>query len=262
MIDIHTHILHACDDGSPDLETSLTHIKMMKDTGVTGIVLSPHYMMGPYQNTAKIFELRFNQLKKALQENSISIQLYKAFEIYLEPNSLKEIKNKNLSINGTKYVLVETGFHGFGKDFTHILYDLVINGFYPILAHPERYRDIFNNPDLAEDLIHRDIYFQLNAASFIGLYGKKIQQTAWNLLKNGHCHFIASDNHCNFDEYIMPQVLEKIEKTIDKYTVELLTEINPQKMLKNEKIDFFYVENVQPNETIFIQKFKNLFKRK
>lgn len=262
MIDIHTHILHACDDGSPDLETSLTHIKMMKDAGVAGIVLSPHYMMGPYQNTAEIFELRFNQLKKALQENDISIQLYKAFEIYLEPNTLKEIKNKDLSINGTKYVLVETGFHGFPKDFMHILYDLVINGFYPILAHPERYPDIFNNSEFAEDLIHRNIYFQLNAASFIGLYGKKIQQTAWNLLKNGHCHFVASDNHCNFDEYILPQVLEKIEKTIDKYTVELLTEINPQKMLKNEKIDFFYVENIHSNETIFIQKFKNLFKRK
>ena len=60
----------------------------------------------------------------------------------------------------------------------------------------------------------------------------------------------------------MPKVLDQIEKNTDKYTAELLTEINPEKMLKNNKIDFFYVENVQSNETVFIQKFKNLFKRK
>ena len=64
MIDIHTHILHNCDDGSDSLELSIEQITNMIDKGVTDIVLTPHYMNSYVQTDAKIIDKQFKELER------------------------------------------------------------------------------------------------------------------------------------------------------------------------------------------------------
>ncbi|MCK4653787.1 MAG: hypothetical protein KAU01_05025 [Candidatus Cloacimonetes bacterium] len=243
MIDIHTHLLHGCDDGSPDIETSLSHLKKMIAAGVSIIVVSPHFIRNTYHNTSEGIEKKFKELKSAIKKEKIPVTLFKAAEVYLDMNSKDIIKSENFTINDTDYVIVETNLTGFPTNLYEILYELVTNGYKPILAHPERYTNIIRNPELSEDIIHRNVYFQLNAGSLLGQYGKSIQKTAWFLLEKGFVHFLASDTHCKSYEYTLPIAVEEIKKNVDKYTAELLTEINPTKMLNNEKIEFFYLDS-------------------
>src|SRR5258708_5464717 len=42
MVDIHCHVLHGIDDGSPDLATSVEMCKAAKEDGITHIVGTPH----------------------------------------------------------------------------------------------------------------------------------------------------------------------------------------------------------------------------
>ena len=42
MIDLHTHILPALDDGAPDLETSLAMARVASAAGTTTLVATPH----------------------------------------------------------------------------------------------------------------------------------------------------------------------------------------------------------------------------
>lgn len=244
MIDIHTHILHNCDDGSDSLELSIEQITNMIDKGVTDIVLTPHYMNSYVQTDAKVIDKQFKELSKVITD--LEINLHKGGEIFLNPGIEDKI-DKELCIGDTSYILVETNMGEFTPDIYEILFKLVRKGFRPILAHPERYNYIMNDPEMAEDFLHRNVYLQVNAGSILGLYGPKIAKTAWYLIDNGFAHFLASDNHCRTDEYILPAAIDAIRDNIDDYTAELLTKINPQKMLNNEKIKYFYLEK-RPTE--------------
>ena len=251
MIDIHTHILHNCDDGSDCLELSIEHITNMIDKGVTDIVLTPHYMNSYVQTDAKVIDKQFKKLSEATAD--LKINLYKGGEIFLNPGVEDKI-DKELCIGDTSYILVETNMSEFTPDIYEILFQLVRRGLRPILAHPERYNYIMNEPDIAEDFLHRNVYLQVNAGSILGFYGHKIAKTAWYLINNGFAHFIASDNHCKIDEYILPAAIEAIRDNIDDYTAELLTKINPQKMLNNEKIKHFYLEKQKIEKKGFFEK--------
>ena len=244
MIDIHTHILHNCDDGSDSLELSIEQITNMISKGVTDIVLTPHYMNSYVQTDAKVINKQFKEISKATA--NMKINLHKGGEIFLNPGVEDKI-DKELCIGDTSYILVETNMGEFTPDIYEILFKLVRKGLRPILAHPERYNYIINDPNMAEDFLHRNVYLQVNAGSVLGFYGSKIAKAAWYLIDNGFAHFIASDNHCKIDEYILPAAIEAIRDNIDDYTADLLSQINPQKMLNNEKIKYFYLEK-QPIE--------------
>ncbi len=239
MIDIHTHILHNCDDGSDSLELSIEQITNMIAKGITDVVLTPHYMNSYVETDAKIIDIQFEKLLEATAD--LDINLHKGGEIFLNPGVEEKI-DKDLCIGNTSYILVETNMGEFTPDIYEILYKLVRKGLKPILAHPERYNYIMNDPEMAEDFLHRNVYLQVNAGSVLGLYGTKIAKTAWYLINNGFVHFIASDNHCKIDEYILPAAIEAIRDNIDDYTADLISQINPQKMLNNEKIKYFYLK--------------------
>lgn len=251
MIDIHTHILHNCDDGSDSLELSIEQITNMIDKGVTDIVLTPHYMNSYVQTDAKVIDKQFEKLSEATAD--LKINLYKGGEIFLNPGVGDKI-DKELCIGDTSYILVETNMSEFTPDIYEILFQLVRKGLRPILAHPERYNYIMNEPDIAEDFLHRNVYLQVNAGSILGFYGHKIAKTAWYLINNGFAHFIASDNHCKIDEYILPAAIEAIRDNIDDYTADLLSQTNPQKMLNNEKIKYFYLKKQLIEKKGFFEK--------
>lgn len=257
MIDIHTHVLHDVDDGSPDLATSIEHLKLMQAAGITDIFLTPHYLRPAFQNPPELIAKRIAELKETAKKEKIEINLHQGTEIYLEADIHKIIETKMLSMANTKYVLVETNMTEFPADLTHILYELVRNGFKPILAHPERYMNIILKPGIAEDFIHKNIYLQLNSGSLLGDYGSAIQKTAWHLLERGHAHFLASDNHCRVPAFNHHHAVNLIRKNIDDYTAELLTQTNPAKIFNDEKIEYFYVKSIQHEKKGFFSRFFN-----
>ena len=262
MIDIHTHILHGIDDGSKNIELSVDQIKIMADSGVTDIVFTPHYIRNSYHNTEEVILPKFKELSEAVKKEGIEISLYHAAEVYLEKNIINDIKKENFRINNTRYVLVETSLSAFPADLYTILYNLVKDGYKPILAHPERYSNIGMNFNLAEDMMYRNVYLQMNAGSILGNYGAQVRKTALKMLEHGYVHFLASDNHCKSDNYVLPQAVDFIKKNYDDYFAELLTEENPRKMLNNEDIDYFYLktENIFENKKGFFDRFLSLFR--
>ncbi len=262
MIDIHTHILHGIDDGSESLEISLEQLKIMQNSGVDTVIFTPHYIRNSYHNTKEVIREKFDELKSAAEKEGINLNLYTAAEVYLEKDIIQDIEKEDFTINNSRYVLVETSLSEFPSDLYQILYDLVVKGYKPILAHPERYSNVANDFEIAQDIINRNIYLQINAGSILGNYGKHVQKAAWHLLEYGYAHFLASDNHCKTQEYILPKAMEEIAKKFDDYFVELLTEINPRKVLQNKDIPYFYLERRiehEPKKT-FMEKIFSLFR--
>jgi len=241
MIDIHCHLLPNLDDGSKSPEKSLEQIRAMAIGGITDVFLTSHFMPGRYHYERKKYDDKLQLLRELVQQNQININLYHGFEIFLHPFSIKDIEKHKLCLGNSNYVLVESDLNGLPSDFYENVYPLLRAGYKPILAHGERYVSIMHNVHDAKDLIRKDIYIQVNAGSLLGLYGEKVRQTAWLLLRNGWAHFLASDDHAKMPYGAYFDAVELLKTELDVSVANLLTQDFPGKILKNETIPYKYV---------------------
>lgn len=235
MIDFHSHILPGIDDGSRNLEQSIAMVNEAKEAGFTKIISTSHYMENYYECN----ERDRRQLLKKVQENVQGIELILGNEIYMTNNIIELLQNGQASsINGTKYVLFEFPLITTRPmNDKEVIYRLVENGYIPIIAHPERYPFIQENPDYLFELEEMGALFQANYGSIIGMYGLKAKKTLKILLKNNLISFFGSDVHRPEQVYNkMPQIIKKLKKIISNEEFEEFTEINPEKVLKNENI--------------------------
>lgn len=235
MIDFHSHILPGIDDGSRNLEQSIAMVNEAKKAGFTKIISTSHYMENYYECN----ERERRQLLKKVQENVQGIELILGNEIYITNNIIELLQNGQASsINGTKYVLFEFPLITTRPmNDKEVIYRLVENGYIPIIAHPERYPFIQENPDYLFELEEMGALFQANYGSIIGMYGLKAKKTLKILLKNNLISFLGSDVHRPEQVYNkMPKIIKKLKKIISNEEFEEFTEINPEKVLKNENI--------------------------
>jgi len=254
MIDIHSHILPGIDDGAPNMETTELFLDLISGSAVTAVVCTPHYRQGIYHNEKKYMIEVFQKTNDLKIAKGYKFQLYCAAEVFLKGESIiTDIQNNAFMINGTPFVLVENNFYGFSDDFYINLYHLVFLGFKPILAHPERYENIQNNIMLAEEFMHRDVYLQINTSSILGHNGNKCQAIALELIDRGYVHFLGSDCHCRSDSYDYDLAVELISKEFNPKLANTLALVNPEKMLHNEYIPYFYqsVQTYTPKKNLF-----------
>lgn len=235
MIDFHSHILPGIDDGAKNLEQSIAMVNEAKKVGFTKIISTSHYMENYYECN----ERDRRQLLKKVQENVQGIELILGNEIYITNNIIELLQNGQASsINGTKYVLFEFPLITTRPmNDKEVIYRLVENGYIPIIAHPERYPFIQENPDYLFELEEMGALFQANYGSIIGMYGLKAKKTLKILLKNNLISFFGSDAHRPEQVYNkMPKIIKKLKKIISNEEFEEFTEINPEKVFKNENI--------------------------
>ncbi len=211
MIDIHTHIIPAVDDGSQDLSTSLELLKQEVEQGITKVVLTPH--MNFLQKDIDLIKKSFMNLK---EKNTLQIELLLGSEIKYYQQMINDLKDgKLLTIDNSKYVLIEFDFIN-EENTGDIIYELIVAGYKPIIAHIERYRYL-NSKDYI-NLKQEGALIQINASSIKHrIYRKRIKQ----LLKKDLVDFVASDCH-NLDRrnvdftLIKKFVLKHNKKSYDK----------------------------------------------
>ena len=235
MIDFHSHILPGIDDGAKNLEQSIAMVNEAKKVGFTKIISTSHYMENYYECNEK----NRKELLEQVQKNVNGIELCLGNEIYITNNIIELLQNGQASsINGTKYVLFEFPLiNTRPMNDKEVIYRLVENGYIPIIAHPERYPFIQENPDYLYELEEMGAIFQANYGSIIGMYGLKAKKTLKILLKNNLISFFGSDAHRPEQVYNkMPKIIKKLKKIISNEEFEEFTEINPERVLKNENI--------------------------
>ena len=260
MIDIHSHILPGVDDGAPTNEVALRELRTFYNNGVREVILTPHFVKGHYQVSPATFDKKLKNLKFKLLEEGISLKFHKGAEIYADSEILKEIKPYSLNLADSNYVLIETDLTSIPETFYQVLYQLQKKRYYVILAHPERYNDVIKDFTVLENLFYREVYFQVNAGSLIGLYGQAIQKTAWKIIKNRYAHFLASDSHCWSNNFHLGEAIEQIKDCLDEDYIEDLIVKNPQRIINNQKIDFFKNKNLQKKPKSFFEKILKLLK--
>jgi len=106
-------------------------------------------------------------------------------------------------------------------------------GWTPVVAHPERYRNL--DPSLAELVRFRraGAYLALNAGSLFGGYGRTAAAHARRILQAGEADYVASDYHARGEPGLAPFVQALVEAGFAEQA-ELLSAVNPSRLLAGE----------------------------
>lgn len=194
--DMHSHLLPGIDDGSNDIETSLELIRGLKELGYTKLITTPHILWDIYRNTPEIINAKLIELKKAVKEAGIDIELHAAAEYFLDEHVEELLKKKEplLAVSGNK-VLTEFSMAFPSMNTKDILFDMQMQGYQPIIAHPERYIYLQQNKEFYQELKDIGCLFQLNLLAVGGHYGRSVRELAEYLLNNGFYDLIGTDLH-------------------------------------------------------------------
>jgi len=239
MVDLHTHIIFNVDDGSRNLEETLSLIKEASEVGITDLVMTPHYIKDSiYQFERDHLLSKLKEIKKEVKKLKIKINLYLGNEIYLDDDATNLIKEKKFStINDSKYILIEFPMFGFPNNIRDVIFNLKLANYIPIIAHPERYT-YFESLEYVREIKDQGALFQGNLGSLIGKYGPSAQKSLKAMLKADMIDVMASDVHRFNTIYTeLPKTLKKLNKIIGSKKVKLLTEQNPMYIIDNLNLD-------------------------
>jgi len=216
--DWHSHILPGVDDGVQTMEEALEILRLYESLGVKSIWLTPH-IMEDMPNTTTHLRERYAELQAAYTG---LINLHLAAENMLD-NLFEERLEKNdllpLGENGD-HLLVETSYFSPPMGLSNILLRIKAQGYYPILAHPERY--IYMGESDYQRLKDMGVKFQLNLPSIAGMYGDRIKKKAMLLLKEKAITHIGTDihNHNIFQKFICTSITRSVQNSlIDSQTI-------------------------------------------
>lgn len=242
MKDIHNHILFGIDDGSNDLEESIKIIQEAIRNGYTDLVLTPHYREkeGYTCNNRNKYKI-FKQLKEEIEKRNIKINLYLGNEITLDEDFFYYLKtNQLLSLNDSKYLLLELPFQSRFHELYEVIGELKRLDLVPIIAHPERYED-YHIEDY-QKLIQEGVLLQGNIGSLYGKYGVKAKNKLEEMLKRHMIHFIGSDTHHDGQTSYsrIHDVVEKIEELTGSREMAIeLVDKNISKVIENRNIEAY-----------------------
>lgn len=193
---MHSHLLPGIDDGSDSIETSLELIKGMRALGYRKLITTPHIMWDMYRNTPSIINRQLDIVRSAINKEGIDIEINAAAEYFLDEHveDLLKAKEPLLTLSGNK-VLVEFSLAFPAMNIKDILFEMQMQGYQPVIAHPERYIYLQGNKEFYDELRDAGCLFQLNLLSLGGHYGKAVNELAHYLLKNDFYSLAGTDLH-------------------------------------------------------------------
>ncbi|MHC0552879.1 tyrosine-protein phosphatase [Salinicoccus sp. CNSTN-B1] len=237
MIDVHNHILIDVDDGPQNEAEAVSLLKQAADSGITDIITTPHHHNRDFVTPrSKVLE-KLDEINKVIQNHQLDIRVHPGQEIRVNGNMLEEFKSDiNITLNESRYVLIELSFNEVPNYVEPLLYDLQMNGYTPLIAHPERCKPIIRKPEILFSLIEKGAISQVTAGSITGDLGENLKQTALKMIKNNLVHILASDaHHAELRPFRLKEAYEIIEEELGKEYTQLL-QSNATSILLNKDV--------------------------
>ena len=194
-VDIHSHLIPSIDDGAKNMERSIQMILSLKEMGYSKLITTPH-VSDMFPNSTKRILDGYAKLKEELESRNIEIELEVAAEYYADDTFDTLLKKRDiLTFGAEKYLLFELSYFTAPQDLEGLVQEIILAGYTPVLAHPERYLYFHNDFTKYEKLKSLGVLFQINLNSIVGYYSNEIAKVVKKMIKKGLVDFIGSDTH-------------------------------------------------------------------
>ena len=253
MIDFHNHVLPGLDDGSKNIEQTLSMLKTASDQGITDVICTVHYQHPKMDGIDINYDIVKDSINSVEEQFNGKLNLHPGSEVFYLPN-LTEIKSDPLTVFGHgEYMLIEFQSHQLPPGYDEELYRLVMSGTTPIIAHPERYKPIQNDINIVEKLINSGCLMQIDAGSLLGYFGQNCKKSVELMVLRNMVHFVGSDSHNDSKRnFCLELAVKRCEELIGDLTTSLVYD-NPQKLLNGEKIIPWEIVDGKENKEGFIK---------
>lgn len=215
MIDIHTHILPAIDDGPTTMTESLEMCRIAVNDGIKKMIATPHVQNGMYDLDANKVLEKIHLLNQLVKQEGLDLVIFPGAEVHLSDRLLDAEILKESSIltlnGGRKYILLEFPFQWVPSGTEHVIFKLRSMGLTPILPHLERNFKIQRDPSMIRHFAEMGAILQVTAQSITGDFDAAPMKCALWMLKNNLIHVIASDAHSPAGR---PPILTKALKVV------------------------------------------------
>lgn len=237
MIDLHSHIIPAIDDGAQSWEEAISMCRMAWEDGIQIIAATPHVFNGVYQPDIANIVDQCAQLQNRLRSEKISIQIIPGAEVHSCINLPELLRAQpTLTMNGKgRYFLLEFPHTTLPPNAEQFIFELMLHDYVPIIAHPERNARIQDDASLLEKLVSRGALCQVTAMSLTGNFGKRAKECVYKLLRSGCVHLVASDAHGTVTRPpILSKARQQMLECVGADKTRELFEVFPKKILEGE----------------------------
>jgi tyrosine-protein phosphatase YwqE len=193
--DVHSHLIPGIDDGATDLDDSINLIRGLNELGYTKLITTPHIMSDFYRNTPEIIRAGLDKVREELYKQSIPVEIDIAAEYYCDGDFEKSIGQSELLTFGDRHLLFELSYLNPSDNFDTVTFKLQLEGYKPVLAHPERYPYWYQSFEKYAEIRDKGVLLQLNLASLTGHYGSVPKRIAERLIENNMVDLLGSDIH-------------------------------------------------------------------
>lgn len=217
FIDIHSHLLPGIDDGAKTVYESIILIEKFEEIGIKNVITTPHIMQDVWPNENETINNALESVKKLLKKVYIEdFNISVAAEYMLDDLFTIRFEKKELLTLPGNSVLVEMSTFNAPYNLFETLFEIKLEGYSPILAHPERYYFYHNDYKQYELLKEKECKFQINLLSLTGHYGKEIQEVGIKLLEANMIDYVGTDvHHINHIQKLKEGFSPKISKMIE-----------------------------------------------
>jgi protein-tyrosine phosphatase len=238
MVDLHAHLLPGVDDGPVTLDETSEMCRLALADGIQTVVVTPHQRHELWPDVERVaLETLFGEVREVCGELNLAL----GAEIRVDSELLGEVDRlpggELLSLAGSRYLLLEFPSVMPALEPRSLIHELVITGWRPVLAHPERIPWLAEDTLLLGDLVKLGALLQLTAMSVTSELGRGPLECAASLLDEDLAHFVASDAH---DSHVRPPRLSgayrEITERWGEERAKRLMVANPKAVLENRPL--------------------------
>lgn len=199
MIDLHCHLLPGIDDGPEDLASALSLARHAVSAGIRVSVVTPHMHSGRYDNCAANIFNAAREFQRILDAQSIPLEIRAAAEVRLDHEILSWVGEEHIPYvghwQGERVMLLEFPHSHVPVGADKLVAWLRKQGIRPMIAHPERNKDILRSVDKLVPFMQMGCLLQVTAGAVAGTFGESARARAADLLGRGWVTVLASDAH-------------------------------------------------------------------
>ena len=233
-IDLHSHLLPGLDDGAPDLAASMEMLNALADLGFTEICATPHQRNGLFIPPADAIAAALATVRAEATHQRPDLRLRLGAENYWDEILIERLRKHTVPCyDGRHAFLFEVNPVSLPPNLDEALFEILVGGTLPVMAHPERYLAVQRDIGFGEGL-SKQAALVVDLEAVAGVGNRAEVKAARRLVEEGFAHAVASDMHHSDTRDTVRGGIEWIRKRLGAEALTRLLEENPRRILAGE----------------------------